>query len=983
MASPKATWTRHVKMAKISNHSKHTDSVSSSNYSSYLPSVYTGLNNRVDRYRQYDQMDQDPEISNGLDIIADFCTQNLDEMMSSFEIRYKDHMGDSEIRTISDRRESWSKLNDFKTRTFDIFRNVLKYGDQFFIRDPETYEWHWVDPYNVEKITINESLGKKPIIYFVKDVALNLKDKVVTNTMATNSHAVYPGSLPNTMSAGKQYGSIGGGSSNTTEPFKRGTTETTAVDADHIIHISLSSGMDQFAPFGVSILENIFKTYKQKELLEDSIIIYRVQRAPERRVFKIDTGDLPPNIAMQHVERVKNSIHQRRIPNAKGGSTSLMDAAYNPMCLDMDTRIPLLDGRVLTIRELATEYQAGKENWVYSCHPVTGDIVPGNITWAGVTRQGAKVIKIHLDNGESIICTPDHKIPVLGYGFKEAKDLTVDDSLISFVRDYQSLVSNSTDRTYERVYNHTTNEFEYTHRMVAGYFREIDKHQEFTYSPKNAGLRKNVVHHKDFNRYNNDPRNLAWMNHTDHFEYHRDHRADMWANMSDEEYNRISSKISNSLKTRFISLDPQQKDKMRSHMVNVQKRALQWRKDNPQAYKDAVSPIRKKYIQDNPEFKDMLLDNLSEQMNKPWPNVEISYTREMLNRIVKLMVDNNEYRRVPVIKLCNQDEYLIELFKSANPTKIGISKIDTDTFGYYKLDGIIREFGYKNWKEFAKAIPSYNHKIVRIEYLDDPMDVGTITVDGPERWHNFHTFATEAGVFVKNSILEDYFFPQTSDGRGSSVETLPGGENLGQIDDLKWFNNKLIRGLKIPSSYLPFGPDESNAIFNDGKMGQALIQELKFNNYCQRLQNVVCKLFDTEFKKYMIDEGYNINTGSFDLVFRPPTNFAAYRKAEMESSLINAYSKLTEIPFIAKQTVLKKMGWTPEDITENERLWLQENPKKTKAGGGDPVALGSDLGSDMDTAGLQSVGVPDPDELDAGTDIPDGNAAPVGGESFT
>ena len=800
MASPKATWTRHVKMAKISNHSKHTDSVSSSNYSSYLPSVYTGLNNRVDRYRQYDQMDQDPEISNGLDIIADFCTQNLDEMMSSFEIRYKDHMGDSEIRTISDRRESWSKLNDFKTRTFDIFRNVLKYGDQFFIRDPETYEWHWVDPYNVEKITINESLGKKPIIYFVKDVALNLKDKVVTNTMATNSHAVYPGSLPNTMSAGKQYGSIGGGSSNTTEPFKRGTTETTAVDADHIIHISLSSGMDQFAPFGVSILENIFKTYKQKELLEDSIIIYRVQRAPERRVFKIDTGDLPPNIAMQHVERVKNSIHQRRIPNAKGGSTSLMDAAYNPMCLDMDTRIPLLDGRVLTIRELATEYQAGKENWVYSCHPVTGDIVPGNITWAGVTRQGAKVIKIHLDNGESIICTPDHKIPVLGYGFKEAKDLTVDDSLISF------------SSTGDKVYNHQTGEYVYTSKLVGEYFKEINKHQEFTYLPENNDAEKNVIHYKDLNKGNNDPRNLQWMNIVDCTHFMKQYTYDCVGEMT------------------------------------------------PQ-----------------------------------------------------------------------------------NKTVV----------------------------------------ITSIEYLDDPMDVGTITVDGPERWHNFHTFATEAGVFVKNSILEDYFFPQTSDGRGSSVETLPGGENLGQIDDLKWFNNKLIRGLKIPSSYLPFGPDESNAIFNDGKMGQALIQELKFNNYCQRLQNVVCKLFDTEFKKYMIDEGYNINTGSFDLVFRPPTNFAAYRKAEMESSLINAYSKLTEIPFIAKQTVLKKMGWTPEDITENERLWLQENPKKTKAGGGDPVALGSDLGSDMDTAGLQSVGVPDPDELDAGTDIPDGNAAPVGGESFT
>ncbi|ECC6867708.1 hypothetical protein C7180_23810, partial [Salmonella enterica] len=48
---------------------------SKSNYASYLPVVYTGLSNRTDRYRQYEQMDQDPEIRTSLDIIADFCTQ--------------------------------------------------------------------------------------------------------------------------------------------------------------------------------------------------------------------------------------------------------------------------------------------------------------------------------------------------------------------------------------------------------------------------------------------------------------------------------------------------------------------------------------------------------------------------------------------------------------------------------------------------------------------------------------------------------------------------------------------------------------------------------------------------------------------------------------------------------------------------------------------------------------------------------------------
>ena len=63
------------------------------------------------------------------------------------------------------------------------------------------------------------------------------------------------------------------------------------------------------------------------------------------------------------------------------------------------------------------------------------------------------------------------------------------------------------------------------------------------------------------------------------------------------------------------------------------------------------------------------------------------------------------------------------------------------------------------------------------------------------------TMDTTYNPLVNN---EDYFFPQTAEGRGSKVETLPGGENLGQIDDLKYFNNKMCRGLRVPSSVLAY-----------------------------------------------------------------------------------------------------------------------------------------------------------------------------------
>ena len=59
---------------------------------------------------------------------------------------------------------------------------------------------------------------------------------------------------------------------------------------------------------------------------------------------------------------------------------------------------------------------------------------------------------------------------------------------------------------------------------------------------------------------------------------------------------------------------------------------------------------------------------------------------------------------------------------------------------------------------------------------------------------------------------EDYFLPQTAEGRGSKcVETLPGGTNLGEIDDLRYFTNKPVRGLRISSAIQPTGADDATS----------------------------------------------------------------------------------------------------------------------------------------------------------------------------
>jgi len=481
------------------------------NYSSYLPDVYSGHPNRLERYGQYDTMDSDSEVNAALDILAEFCSQTNDENGTPFRVFFKEQATNAEITVIKKYLQQWTKLNKFQLRIFKLVRNAFKYGDVFFVRDPETQSWLFVDSAKVDKIVVNESEGKKPEQYHIRDFNPNLETLATTAinpSNVTGGGSQYASSFAgNAGGAGYSRGMTGAFPTNISGTRFDKNERQYVIDARHIIHISMSEGLDNNYPFGTSLLESIFKVYKQKELLEDAIIIYRIQRAPERRVFYIDVGNMPSHIAMSFVERVKNEVNQRRIPSVTGGSQSVIDAGYNPL-----------------------------------------------------------------------------------------------------------------------------------------------------------------------------------------------------------------------------------------------------------------------------------------------------------------------------------------------------------------------------------------------------------------------------------SINEDYFFPQTAEGRGSKVEVLPGGTNLGEIDDLKYFTNKLFRALRIPSSYLPTGPDDGGSNFNDGRVGTAYIQELRFNKYCERLQSLMNEQFDTEFKLYLHNKGINIDKNLFDLKFNPPQNFAAYRQAEMDTARINTFNTVVAIPFVSKRFAMKRfLGMTAEEIAENERMWREEN----------------------------------------------------------
>jgi hypothetical protein len=532
------------------------------NYRSRLPEVYTGHPNRIERYNQYEMMDVDAEINACLDIISEFSTQTNEHNKTPFDLNFKDEPTQHEVELLKTQLQQWCKLNEFDTRTFKIFRNTIKYGDQVFVRDPENFKLYWVDMTKVIKVIVNESEGKKPEQYVIKDININLQNLSV----ATKTNTDFA-SNPATGMGGTGGGGAGGGYTVPSMPYNTSGSRFTlgqseaAIDAKHVVHLSLTEGLDRFWPFGQSILENVFKVYKQKELLEDAVLIYRVQRAPERRMFKIDVGNMPSHLAMAFVERIKNEIHQRRIPSTHGGG-SVVDASYNPL-----------------------------------------------------------------------------------------------------------------------------------------------------------------------------------------------------------------------------------------------------------------------------------------------------------------------------------------------------------------------------------------------------------------------------------SMNEDYFFPVTADGRGSSVEVLPGGQNLGEIDDLRYFNNRLARGLRVPSSYLPTGPDDNPTPMSDGRVGTAMIQEFRFNQYCERLQKYISQKLDEEFKLFLRWRGLNIDSGLFQLQFNPPQNFAAYRQSELDTARITSFSAIEQYPYISKRFALERfLGLSEEEISKNEKMWREENDKEIEIEpqGNDLRSIGVSVGDiESDTQTGEDMNAPEPEGGLDGMEV----AGPVGNDA--
>ena len=94
-----------------------------------------------------------------------------------------------------------------------------------------------------------------------------------------------------------------------------------------------------------------------------------------------------------------------------------------------------------------------------------------------------------------------------------------------------------------------------------------------------------------------------------------------------------------------------------------------------------------------------------------------------------------------------------------------------------------------------------------------------------------------------------------------------------------------------------------------------MIQEYRFNQYCERLQNYTAQKLDEEFKLFLRWRGFNIDAGLFTLEFNPPQNFAAYRQSELDTARVQTFTAMEQLPYISKRFALERfLGLTEEEI---------------------------------------------------------------------
>ena len=230
---------------------------------------------RIDLFRDYDSMDQDPILSSALDIYADECTAQ-NEQGNVLKI----HHPDDHVKQILE-----NLFYDILNVEFNLWpwtRNLVKYGD-FFLQ-----------------LEIADKLGIVNVFPYSPYEVTRIENFDPINPQRVKFvYAPYQNPL----------GAYG---------------QTTKKEFENyeVAHFRLNSDSN-FLPYGKSMIEGGRRVWKQIQLMEDAMLLHRIMRAPEKRIFKIDVGNIPPNEVDNYMQRIINNSKKTPFVDERTGEYNL------------------------------------------------------------------------------------------------------------------------------------------------------------------------------------------------------------------------------------------------------------------------------------------------------------------------------------------------------------------------------------------------------------------------------------------------------------------------------------------------------------------------------------------------------------------------------------------------------------------------------------------------------------------------------------
>jgi len=397
-------------------------------------------------------------------------------------------------------------------------------------------------------------------------------------------------------------------------------------------------------------------------------------------------------------------------------------------CFTKDTKVRLADGRDLSFGELVQEQEQGKNNFTYTVDH-QGQIKIAKILNPRKTIENTEIMKIVLDNGEEIKCTPSHKFMQKDGSYKEAQYLEPGDSLMPL---YFKLSEKENDINlggYNMVFQPASNTWNFSHILADEFNIENNIYE------KSKGR---IRHHINFNKLNNNPENIVRLGWKEHWQIHYN-----IASKRHKEDALYREKIAEGRRNFWANAENKKGHSERMSLRNL----MNWKKPKYREKMRAfLSEVNKKFLADHPERIEAIRKTSSNTMKRMW---KIPEYKQLFHE--KIVASNKKRKtnltgKVKFLRICNYlSEHSIEITEE-NYEKARIGAFGAKNFTMWNT-GFTKYF--ENNRNALLFEMNKNHKVIKKEFLNEYEDVYDLTID------KTHNFALAAGVFVHNSIDGD------------------------------------------------------------------------------------------------------------------------------------------------------------------------------------------------------------------------------------